>query len=203
MTNQEPTNHTTEVRRLVRMLEKTAEMAQHASLTGTLAGGSEHAVRSYNAVVERLGSIGEIPPGLFPPLANNAGIDAAGIASGQLAEYLRAGLPELEQEHKRGPALVGGDSVIISLGGLGDIGEMIREHLPEWLRGKRSQPEQNQSSEQHQETAGPASQPANPPSSGRAGGESPPIARLSLPPQQARIEELRAEPREEKAPQAK
>jgi hypothetical protein len=157
-----------------------------------MAGGQEVAVRSYNSVIEHLSSTGEIPASLFPPLAADANLDSVGIASAQLAEYLREGLPESQQEQRgKGPALVGGDSVIVNLGGLGDIAELVREHLPEWLRGKRREPEMETSSAERQETvphAGAASQG----SSARSSGE-PPIARLTLPPQQTRIEELRPE----------
>src|SRR5437660_5774614 len=93
----EPNDHSAELRRIVRMLEKTASMAEHASLTGSMGGGKEVAVRSYNSVVDHLGSIGEIPTGLFPPLPADANLDSVGIASAQLAEYLSAGLPQPEQ----------------------------------------------------------------------------------------------------------
>src|SRR5712691_2306694 len=94
----ETNDHSAELRRIVRMLEKTASMAEHASLTGSMGGGKEVAVRSYNSVVEHLASIGEIPAGLFPPLPADANLDSAGIVSAQLAEYLQAGLPEVERQ---------------------------------------------------------------------------------------------------------
>src|SRR5437588_8985612 len=125
--SQETDDRSGELRRIVRMLEKTTSMAEHASLTGSMGGGHEVAVRSYNSVVDHLGSSGEIPPGLFPPLPADANLDSVGIASAQLAEYLRAGLPEPPQEQRggKGPALVGGDNVIVNLGGLGEIAELV------------------------------------------------------------------------------
>src|SRR5438132_7848873 len=121
---QEPNGNNTELRRIVRMLEKTASMAEHASLTGSMSGGKEFAARSYNSVVEHLASIGEVPAGLFPPLPADASLDAAGIASAQLAEYLRAGLPEPEQQ--QGGAALGNGNIIVNMGGLSELGEMVR-----------------------------------------------------------------------------
>jgi hypothetical protein len=188
MTN-ESNDHSAELRRIVRMLEKTASMAEHASLTGSMGGGKDVAVRSYNSVLEHLANMGEIPAGLFPSLDADANLDSVGIASAQLAEYLREGLPESPSQPGKGPALVGGDSVIISLGGLGDIAEMVREHLPEWLRGKRSQPEQGSTERREGSESAAATTP--PPASAHGNGDPPSVHRLSLPQQQVRIEELR------------
>src|SRR5690242_2797558 len=191
---QEVNNHT-ELRRVVRMLERTVKMAEGASLTGAMSGGREFAVRSYNATVEHLTNTGEVPPGLFAPLPEDANLDAVGIASAQLAEYLGAGLPEQADSKGKGGPIIGGDGVVISLGGLGEIGELVRDHLPEWLRGRRSQPEPTEKQPEQTEASGTQSA-AGPAASARAGSE-PRAARLSLPPQQARIEELRPERREQ------
>ena len=201
MTN-EPNDHSAELRRIVRMLEKTASMAEHASLTGSMGGGKDVAVRSYNSVLEHLANLGEIPGGLFSPLPADANLDSAGIASAQLAEYLRAGLPEPEQQGAPGQtgSKLGDHNVLFNIGSLGEIADVIRENLPEWLRGKRSQPEPAQSSEEPQQTASPAPPPGASAASGRGPGQSPPIARLSLPPQQARIEELRPERQQQETP---
>jgi hypothetical protein len=158
-----------------------------------MSGGKEFAVRSYNSTVQHLTNTGEVPPGLFPPLPEDANLDTVGIASGQLAEYLSAGLPEQEEQKGKGGSMIGGDGFVINLGGLGDVGELIREHLPEWLRGKRGEPEPKEA--EQTEGAG-AAQSGDPAASARAGSE-PRVARLSLPPQQARIEELRPERREQ------
>lgn len=189
---QETNGRSSELRRIVRMLEKTASMAEHASLTGSMAGGKEVAVRSYNSVVEHLASNGEVPTGLFPPLPADANLDSAGIASAQLAEYLRAGLPDTEQQGAPGEAnmKLGDGNVFFNIGGLGDVGELIREHLPEWLKGKRAVPEDQPAVESQEGT--PAAAPDTGASAARGKSE-PADARLSLPSQQARIEELRPE----------
>lgn len=189
MTN-EPNDHSAELRRIVRMLEKTASMAEHASLTGSMGGGKDVAVRSYNSVVEHLGSLGEIPAGLFPSLDADANLDSVGIASAQLAEYLREGLPEPAKPQGKG-ALIGGDGFVINVEGLSEIGELVREHLPEWLRGKRSQTAAEQSSTERREGSESTSSATPPPASARGNGDPPAVHRPSLPQQQVRIEELR------------
>jgi hypothetical protein len=198
---QESNNNHTELRRIIRMLERTVKMAEGASLTGAMSGGKEFAVRSYNSTVEHLTRSGEVPAGLFPPLSEDTNLDAVGIASAQLAEYLSAGLPEVEAQGAGGqPGRILGDgNVFFNIGGLGDIGELVREHLPEWLRGKRTESEPAENSEE--QTQGAAAGQANiNPATARAGDE-PRVARLSLPPQQARIEELRPERREQQPSQ--
>jgi hypothetical protein len=130
MTDQERQERDAELRRIARMLEKTAQMVEHATLTGSMSGGRDFAVRSYNSVRQHLEAIGEIPARLFPPLPDNASLDDVGIASAQLSEYLRAGLTESKER------IVGDGNIMINLGHLGDIAEMVRENLPEWLRGR-------------------------------------------------------------------
>jgi hypothetical protein len=162
--NQEPVDPHQELRRLVALLDKTAKVAEHGSLTGSLNSGKAYAVRSYNSMRQHVVTSGQAPESLFPALPENAGLADVGIACAQLAEYLRAGLPEPPRRHGgKGAFLKAGEGdVIISLGDLGDVGEMVRERLPEWLRGKRSSPV-----------------PPTPPPPPGAPGEDPHVARLS------------------------
>src|SRR5260370_17019293 len=92
MTN-ESNDHSAELRRIVRMLEKTASMAEHASLTGSMGGGKDVAVRSYNSVLEHLASLGEIPAPLFPPPPADANLDSPGLPRAQLPPSLSPTLP--------------------------------------------------------------------------------------------------------------
>jgi hypothetical protein len=210
-----------EVRRVIRVLEKTVSMAEHASLTGSMAGGSEFAVRSYNSMVQHLSEIGEIPPALFPPLAEGASMDEVGIASAQLAEYLRGDAPKPEQGEGQPAGLH--DIVFFNIGGLGEIGELIRENLPHWLRGKRGAPESEtgrterpESTEQSTSTAGEAASGAGETAAaqnrfpaataagfrpGPAAGNPAPRARPALSSRQVHIEELR--PESSQTPQAR
>jgi hypothetical protein len=179
---QEHTDPNLELRRLVALLDKTAKVAEHGSLTGSLTSGKAYAIRSYNSIRQHVVSTGEAPESLFPPLADNAGLADVGIACAQLAEYLRTGLPEPPRSNRgshKGAFLKAGEGdVIISLGDLGDIGEMVRERLPEWLRGKRPTPPQPP------QPPG-APEPPQPPSGEGAAGE-PHVAHLSG------LEELRS-----------
>jgi hypothetical protein len=152
MADQERQEKDAELRRIARMLEKTAKMVEHATLTGAMGGGREFAVRSYNSVRGHLEGIGEIPARLFPSLPDDASLDDVGIASAQLAEYLRAGLTEPRER------VVGDGNIMINLGHLGDIAEMVRENLPEWLRSRHSARRSEQAPGRAEEpTAAPAS----------------------------------------------
>src|SRR5690242_12620252 len=92
-----------ELKRIVRMLDRAVEMAQDAELTGSLGEKSAAAVRSYNSTVNHLLSAGQISTALFEPLPADANLTDVAMASAQLAEYLRAGLPEEEQERQGAP----------------------------------------------------------------------------------------------------
>jgi hypothetical protein len=176
--NQEPVDPHLELRRLVALLDKTAKVAEHGSLTGSLSGGKAYAIRSYNSILEHVSSTGQAPKTLFPPLPENASLADVGIACAQLAEYLRAGMPEPPRRGKGAFMKAGGQDgeVVISLGELGDLGDLVRERLPEWLRGKR----------------GPRPpEPPPPPSGGSTSTEEPRVARLWQPEGGSGLEELR------------
>src|SRR5260370_27494810 len=105
------------------MRDGTVRIAENASLTGSMGGGKEFAARSYNAILQHLTDRGEIPPALFIRLPENVSFDEVGVASAQLAEYLRDGLPE--GEVGQGPAgrKLGDGNFIVSIGGLRAIRE--------------------------------------------------------------------------------
>src|SRR5687767_3010068 len=145
-----------ELRRIVRMLEKTEQLAENASLTGSLAGGKEYAVRSYNSILKHLIDTGEVPAALFPPLPDDASIDEVGIASAQLAGYLRGGLTQTPSAAGRPSGLLGDGNVFFNVGSLGEIADLVRENLPEWLRGKRSEKEPEPERTEGSETSGAA-----------------------------------------------
>jgi hypothetical protein len=185
--NREPTEPDAELRRIVRMLEKTGKMAEHATMTGSLSNGKGYAIRSYNAVVEHLASTMEIPPALFPLLPDSASLGDVGIASAQLAEYLRAGMPEAGE----------GTSFFKSFfnkGELNEIAEMAREHVLEQVRRKFREREAGQGRPEHREPPPP---PPPPPAARaaepKAAAPEPPVAPLWKPPQTSGLEELRPE----------
>lgn len=184
----QPTNgDTLELKRIVRMLEKTAEMAQEAEITGNLAERSAAAVRSYNGIVRHLTGSGQASAALFPLLPDDASLTDVALSSAQLAEYLRAGLPEEEQVRESGPKISRNLTIgNLNLGPGGDkdeIAQMVRENLAEWLREGRP--------DATREPASPAE--AAPSQTETPAGEGARAPRASLPPQRARVEELRSE----------
>ena len=128
-----------EIKRMIRLLESTAKIAQDASMTGMLEEGVKASVRQYNAILERLKETEEIPDALFPPLEGDASFDVSfdevGVACKQLVAYLQE-----EEEPAKARRPKGGDfhSPIINIGGdLKDLGELIRDALPEWMKKGR------------------------------------------------------------------
>jgi hypothetical protein len=182
----QPANgNTLELKRIVRMLETTVEMAQDAELTGSLSEKSAAAVRSYNTMVNHLISTGQIPTALFAPLPADANLTDVAMTSAQLAEYLKAGLPAEEQERSIGSKIERNFSIGVLNLGSGDkdeLSQMIRDHLAEHF----GEPKQSSASDETESAPAAESAPhANPqPSAGQ---------RRAALPSQARVEELSAE----------
>ena len=116
-----------------------AEIRQGASLTGHLSDGAPSAIRRYNAVLQHLERLGAVTPGFFGPLAETAGYDELGVESKLLAGYIKEEESDAESL-PHGPQ----GNLIIGLGGLRelselkDLGKMIREQLPAWVRGREA-----------------------------------------------------------------
>jgi hypothetical protein len=79
------------IRKISRMLSSIAEIAEQASLTGSLEKGVDVSLQQYNASLQLLEQWGAIPVGFFPSLAADSSFDAVGVASTQLASYLGIG----------------------------------------------------------------------------------------------------------------
>ncbi len=127
-----------EIRRLGRMLRGLAKTARDASFTGQLAGGKGVAVHQYNAILSRLHDMGVAPADLFTPLLQEASFDEVGVAASQLVSFLRE-----EEDEKRWWANGGvvsaspGHLKIVGFpGSINELGELLREHLPDFLRGR-------------------------------------------------------------------
>ena len=122
-----------EVKGMIGMLKATARTAEHLRLTGGPAQGSPAAVRQYNAVMKRLSSI--IPGDLFTPLEEDASFVDLGMCCEQLAAYLESLQDTTEEKKAVTPKIQG--PVAIKIGDLGELknlGELIRQAMPSWLR---------------------------------------------------------------------
>lgn len=133
-----PESNLPEIRRIRRLLRETVRLAEHASLTGSLDKGSRIAIRQYNHIREHLQEIGAVPVDLFQDLdEDEATFDELGIVCGMLEGYLVED-EEILNEGK-GPTKVQVGMVgLKELEDLKEIGKVIRESLPEFLR-KHSQ----------------------------------------------------------------
>ncbi len=123
-----------ELKGIIQMLGATVKMVEQASLTGSL--GKERkagaGVRQYNAVVKRLQDTDTIPEGIFSSLEEEASFVELSIYCGQLAAYLE-GMVEEPPKEKKSENI--GDNVIVNIGGdLKDLGEVIRQAMPSWIK---------------------------------------------------------------------
>jgi hypothetical protein len=137
----EKENARQEVRRLGRMLQGIAKTAREASLTGQLAGGKSVAIRQYNAILARLTGLGLIPTDLFAPAPEEASFDEVGVAATNLVHFLRE--DEDEERHRRWrteggvfEASPGHVKIVGFPGHIGEIGDIVREYLPDFLKHK-------------------------------------------------------------------
>ena len=154
-------NENEDVRKMRRLLRETTRLAERASMTGSLQGGGRIAIRQYNAIRNHLQDNGVIPEDLFQELdEDEATFDELGVVSGMLDSYLEdedEGAPDVDGERgpedrearrgrrgrRHGPfgwaawcgpeaARMWGDPE--TLKDLRQMGEELREHLPELLR---------------------------------------------------------------------
>lgn len=135
-------NTTTEIRKIRNMLRATVRMAKDASMTGSLEEGRRSSVTHYNSAVRHLEGLSAIPQGLFLPLAEDAKFDEVGVAAQQLSSYLE----DDDGEGTEGTRVTGSNNIFIGLGHLKEMkelkefGQYIRDHMPDWLKGKATKP---------------------------------------------------------------
>ena len=129
--------HHTEVRRIRGILREITGFAEHASMTGALRGGGKQAVRQYNAIVAHLRGTNAFPPYLLVELEEDASLDDAGVAARMLSGYLKA-----DEEPPRPPHPPHPPDAPFAIANLREvqelkeIGQRIREQLPDWLKGR-------------------------------------------------------------------
>jgi len=129
-----------EMRGIIRMLKVTAGRAEDLVMTGGPIHGSAAGVRQYNAVLKRISNSAFADPELFIPLEEDASFADLGICCEQLAAYLE-GLEEAMEPgaraKKAAPQIMGPVSIKVGdVGELGDLGEIIRQAIPSWLKGQ-------------------------------------------------------------------
>lgn len=134
-----------EIRKARRMLRELYSLSEHASLTGAFKkDGAQDAVQAYNQILTYVSAQGIDLQGMFSPLPEDASFSRLGVAS----RLLRSLLEEEEEEaDKKGVKIIvgkhgeaSGHISIEELGKLKDIGTVIREHLPDFLKTPTAPP---------------------------------------------------------------
>lgn len=116
-------SETNEIQSIRRVLREIADLAEHATLTGSLSGGAPRVAERYNSMLEYLGREGAVPPGLFKPLPANATYADIGVD----ARLLSAHLDGDSKSKRKGDA-----SVLLRLAPFvdsQDLTELIREQM--------------------------------------------------------------------------
>lgn len=121
--------HRDNIRPLRSMLREIAELAEHASLTGSLEGGVASATRRYNSCLRQLRTAGIVPDGLFEEL------DEATTTYGRLGVDARLLASTVgEPDHRHGRRHRGGEesSVLMRLAPFvsqEDLAKLVRRQL--------------------------------------------------------------------------
>lgn len=89
-----------EIRRMKRLLEKMAEMAEHVEQTGSFESGIQNSVKRYNTIVEHLEDRGILAEDLFPELDEDSDSGQLGAEAKLLADYLSDVIEEETEENK-------------------------------------------------------------------------------------------------------
>ncbi len=122
-------DQTEEIQSCVSLLREISEMCEHASLTGSLSGGTQRTSDRYNATLQRLVQLQAVPEGLFQTLPQSADYGEIGVEARMLASYATKGR-EAERNHRRGRR--GEPSILMRLAPFvdtKDLGAMIRDHV--------------------------------------------------------------------------
>lgn len=119
-------------RRARRLLRAITDLARDASLTGSLERGARTAIRQYNGLLEYLSKTGVVPRDLFSLLdEDEATFDELGVACALLSAFIE------DEETENQPATT--ETIVVTtetqeLSELRELGQLIREHMPEVLR---------------------------------------------------------------------
>lgn len=85
---------------IIRLLKEIAELAQEATLTGSMEGGTVRTIQRYNATLATLQERGTVPKGLFAPLPETANYGEVGVEAKMLVGFLKGEGNDDEGHHK-------------------------------------------------------------------------------------------------------
>ena len=142
-----------ELKGVIQMLNTTAKMAEHASMTGSMSEGQKAGIRQYNNVLKHLQETDTIPEGLFVSVEEDASFDELGVSCSQLAAYLEGMTEEPKVRNGRSGNV---NAPYINMAGclpdmipdMKEMGKMIRNAMPSWIR---EQMEKEEPEEEEQE----------------------------------------------------
>lgn len=133
-----------EMRRILNLLDEIARFAEHSSLTGAMKGGGRQAVRQYNALVGHLQQNTTFPPYLLVTVEEDAPIDEVGVAARMLHSYLK---PDEREQAVDMFGRLSGIGDLKEVKELKEIGKRIREQVPDWMKGRAVQTEEDERSD--------------------------------------------------------
>jgi hypothetical protein len=141
MAGKDSSQNQMELRKIRRLLQETIRLAEKASMTGSLEGGGRMAIRQYNRIRDYLEEHDFIPDDLFQGLdEDNTTFDELGVVTSMLEGYLA---DEGEPLPPEPPPPPGRPNFSLNIGyqkeleELRDLGQLIRENMPEWLRARQ------------------------------------------------------------------
>ncbi len=123
-----------EIIRIFHLVESTAKLAKEATLTGMLKGGEKRCIKQFNNALNRLIEIDIVPEGLFDPLEEDAEVSEVGVACYHLAGFLKSDLDEFEISQKKMDKEKIKKIIVGNIGELKDLGEVIRQSMPDFLK---------------------------------------------------------------------
>ncbi|CAN5706872.1 hypothetical protein BH11ARM2_BH11ARM2_07240 [soil metagenome] len=116
-------------RSCLHLLREIAELCEHASLTGSYAGGEGRVARRYNSIVEHLEDEDALPHDLFEKLSEDAGFSEVGIEARMLCRFLDGEEKEAKGKKKK---TKGDPDILIRLAPFvrrGDLAKMVRDQM--------------------------------------------------------------------------
>lgn len=111
-----------EIRQLLRLLEKTAQIIETSAVIDQFPEGEARCARQFNNVLARLSDLDAVPDGLFEPLAADATFGDIGFACHQVTAYVKESCTDdfLDFTQVKNE--------------LKDVKEVVRQSMPDFLK---------------------------------------------------------------------